>query len=86
MPFKSQEITNIPIPVKDGITLFPGKISRNLLFEPMGSHAYWLEDEDDVVIFDSKCGKKIAEMIKSHILSRRNDRKQYFKIYESIGQ
>ena len=54
----------------EGIFLFKGKISRNLLFEPIVSHSYIFEDGDEVLIYDPSCGKKIAKLIEAHIRKR----------------
>jgi glyoxylase-like metal-dependent hydrolase (beta-lactamase superfamily II) len=56
-----------PVTLREGIIQFPGKISRNLLLEPMVSHTYLLEDGEQVLIFDPSCGKKIARQIEAHI-------------------
>lgn len=60
-----------PTIVRSGIVQFQGKISRNLLLDPMISHTYFLEDDDEIIIFDPSCGKKIAKAIEAHILQRR---------------
>jgi glyoxylase-like metal-dependent hydrolase (beta-lactamase superfamily II) len=57
--------------IRSGIVQFRGKISRNLLFESMVSHSYFLEDGDEIIIFDPSCGKKIAKAIEAHIRERR---------------
>ena len=46
--------------VRDGIVLFQGSISTNVLIKPMVSNAYLLEDGDEIVLFDPSCGKEIA--------------------------
>jgi glyoxylase-like metal-dependent hydrolase (beta-lactamase superfamily II) len=57
--------------VRDGIVLFKGKTSRNLLLHPMVSNAYFLEDGDEVILFDPSCGKEIAKRIEGYIHKRR---------------
>jgi len=59
-----------PIVVKDGITLFKGKFSRNLLFEPIVSNVYLLDDGDEAIIFDPSCGKKMATIVEAYIKNR----------------
>lgn len=58
------------IEIRKGIVLFKGKISRNLMFEPITSNTYILEDGDEITIFDPSCGKDIAKRIEAYILSR----------------
>lgn len=58
------------VEVRKGITLFKGKIPHNLLFEPIISNTYFLEDGDEATIFDPSCGKDIAKRIESYIRSR----------------
>ena len=60
-----------PIKIKNGIVLFAGKMSRHLMLEPIVSNTYFLEDDDEMLIFDPSCGKKIAKSVESHILNRR---------------
>lgn len=60
-----------PVTFRNGIVQFPGKISRNLLLEPMVSHTYLLEDGEQVLIFDPSCGKEIARQIEAHIRKKR---------------
>ena len=59
-----------PIKIRDGIILFNGKFSRNLMFEPIVSNLYFLEDGEEVIIFDPSCGKKIAKRVETYIQSR----------------
>jgi metal-dependent hydrolase (beta-lactamase superfamily II) len=56
--------------IRSGIVLFKGRISRNLMLEPMVSHNYFIEDRDEVIIFDPSCGEEIAKRIEVHIRSR----------------
>ena len=49
--------------IRDGIIMFKGKFSRNLLFDPVVSNTYFLENGDELIIFDPSCGKKIAKRI-----------------------
>ena len=60
-----------PMKIRDGIVLFAGKMSRHLMLEPIISNTYFLEDEDEMFIFDPSCGKKIAKSVKSHMRNRR---------------
>jgi len=53
-----------------GIVLFKGKISRHLMLHPMVSHTYFIEDGDEVIIFDPSCGKEIAKRVETHIRDR----------------
>jgi glyoxylase-like metal-dependent hydrolase (beta-lactamase superfamily II) len=56
--------------IRNGIEMFEGMISHNLLLKPMVSNAYLLEDGDEVILFDPSCGNNIAKMIKSFIYER----------------
>jgi glyoxylase-like metal-dependent hydrolase (beta-lactamase superfamily II) len=60
-----------PMKIKDGIVLFAGKMSRHLMLEPIVSNTYFLENDDEVLIFDPSCGKKIAKSVEYHMRSRR---------------
>jgi hypothetical protein len=40
------------VEVRKGIILFKGKISRNLMVEPITSNTYILEDGDEITIFE----------------------------------
>ena len=62
-----------PQQVREGILLFEGKISRNLMMDPMVSHTYFLEDDDQVILFDPSCGKNIGKRLEEHIRARRAD-------------
>ena len=57
--------------IRDGILLFEGKISRNLMVDPMVSHTYFLEDRDQVIVFDPSCGRNIGRRVEEHIQRRR---------------
>jgi glyoxylase-like metal-dependent hydrolase (beta-lactamase superfamily II) len=61
-----------PQQIREGILLFPGKISRNLMVDPMVSHTYFLEDGDQVILFDPSCGKSIGRRLEAHIRRRRS--------------
>ena len=74
-----------PIEIREGITLFEGKISRNLLFEPIVSHTYFLEDTDEVIIFDPSCGKNIAKRIEKYIRKRHKDKVEWKKAFILAG-
>ncbi|OGR23082.1 MAG: hypothetical protein A2277_06485 [Desulfobacterales bacterium RIFOXYA12_FULL_46_15] len=64
---------NEAIHIQNGITIIPGQLSRNLLFEPMVSNCYIIEDRDDVIIFDPACGEKTARLTKAHIRKRQQE-------------
>jgi len=59
--------------IRKGITMVPGTISRNLLFLPMVSSVYILEDGGDIIIFDPSCGKKIGRAVESYIKKRKDE-------------
>ncbi|MCD6585605.1 MAG: hypothetical protein J7K96_07580, partial [Desulfobacteraceae bacterium] len=61
----------VPKKIRDGIVLFSGKMSRHLMLEPIVSNTYFLEDKDEMFIFDPSCGKKIAKSVESHMRTRR---------------
>ena len=67
------------IDIRSGIVLFKGKISRHLMLDPMVSHTYFLEDGDEVIIFDPSCGKKIAKRIEAHIRNRLEAKAEWMK-------
>ena len=62
-----------PMKIRDGIVLFAGKISRHLMLEPIVSNTYFLEDDDEMLIFDPSCGRKIAQSVESHMRKRHQD-------------
>jgi glyoxylase-like metal-dependent hydrolase (beta-lactamase superfamily II) len=64
MRIVAEEVTN-------GIVMFHGKISRNLLLEPMVSSVYFLEKDDEAIVFDPSCGRWIAKQVEAHILKRK---------------
>jgi len=74
-----------PIKIREGITLFEGKISRNLLFEPIVSHTYFLEDRNEVIIFDPSCGKNISKRIEKYIRKRHKDKVEWMKAFIIAG-
>lgn len=74
-----------PIEIRSGILLFKGKISRNLLLEPMVSNIYFLEDGVEVVIFDASCGKEIARRIESHIRGRHEVKAEWKRAFIIAG-
>ena len=65
--------------VRDGIVLFQGSISTNVLIKPMVSNAYLLEDGDEIVLFDPSCGKEIAGRIEAHIRKNKGEGRQFKK-------
>ena len=46
-----------PVMLRNGTVQLPGKISPNLLLEPMLGHTYLLEDGGQALIFDPSCGR-----------------------------
>jgi glyoxylase-like metal-dependent hydrolase (beta-lactamase superfamily II) len=56
--------------ITEGIVLFQGKLSHNLLFEPIVSNSYLIDDRDEVIIFDTSCGKKVAKRVETYIQNR----------------
>lgn len=71
--------------VREGITAFEGKMSRNLLFEPIVSHTYFLEDGNEVIIFDPSCGKNIAKRIEAYIHKRHQEKAVWKKGFLIAG-
>ena len=65
--------------VRDRLIMFKGKFSRNLLFDPVVSNAYFIENEDELIIFDPSCGKKIANRIETHIKRRHTEKIEWTK-------
>ncbi len=74
-----------PIEIRRGILLFKGRISRNLLLEPMVSHCYFLEDGDEVIMFDPSYGKQIAKRVEAHIRSRREAKAEWKRSFLIAG-
>ncbi len=74
-----------PVEVRRGIVFFKGAISRNLALEPMISNSYFLEDGDEVIIFDPSCGKEIARRIEDHIRSRREAKAEWKRSFLIAG-
>jgi len=74
-----------PVKIKDGIVLFSGKLSRHLMLEPIVSNAYFLEDGDEIILFDPSCGKNIARRIESHMQDRRRSGAAWKKAYLIAG-
>lgn len=67
------------VKIRDEIVWFQGRISRNLMLDPMVSHAYFVEDGDEAIIFDPSCGQEIAKEIEAHIRSRRKAQAEWRK-------
>ena len=65
--------------VRDGISMFKGKFSRNLLFDSIVSNSYLLENGDELILFDPSCGKKIAKRIENYIKLRRTEQNVWTK-------
>jgi hypothetical protein len=61
--------------VRDDIVFFEGRISNNNILRSMVSNAYFLEDGDEVILFDPSCGKEIAKRIEVYIRKRRRPRR-----------
>jgi glyoxylase-like metal-dependent hydrolase (beta-lactamase superfamily II) len=74
-----------PVKIRNGIVMFEGKISRNLLLDPMVSHTYFLEDGNEVMIFDPSCGKDIARRIEAHIRNRLEAKAEWKKAFIIAG-
>jgi len=74
-----------PQQIRDGIRLFEGKISRNLMVDPMVSHTYFLEDGDQVILFDPSCGKSIGRRVEEHIRRRREASASWNKAFVIAG-
>ena len=68
-----------PVKIRDGIVMFEGKWSRHLLLESMTSSIYFLEDGDELIIFDTSCGKEIAKRVEAHIRNRRKAKAEWKK-------
>jgi len=51
----------------------------------MASHTYFLEDGDEVIIFDPSCGKEIAKRIEAHIRSRLEAKAEWKKAFLIAG-
>ncbi len=71
--------------IRKGIVLFKGKISRNLMFKPITSNTYILEDRDEITIFDPSCGKDIAKRIEAYIRSRLNTKAEWKRAFLIAG-
>jgi len=67
------------VEIRSGIKLFKGRISLNLMLHPMVSHAYFLEDGHEVIIFDPSCGREIAKRIEDYIRRRREAKAEWKK-------
>jgi glyoxylase-like metal-dependent hydrolase (beta-lactamase superfamily II) len=65
--------------IRNDIVVFNGKLSRNLLTEPIVSSSYLLEDGDSVIIFDPSCGRRIARRIEAYIEKRKRERSPWKK-------
>ena len=74
-----------PMEIRSGIVLFKGRISCNLMVQSMVSHTYFLEDGDEVIIFDPSCGKEIAKRIEAHIRSRREAKAEWKRAFLIAG-
>ncbi len=71
--------------VRDDIVFFEGRVSRNLMLRPMVSNAYFLEDGQEVVLFDPSCGNEIAKRIKAYIHKRREDKAEWRRAFLIAG-
>ncbi len=78
-------MTEQPQQVRDGILLFEGKISRNLMVDPMVSHTYFLEDGDQVILFDPSCGRRIGRRVEEHIRRRHRASVSWSKAFVIAG-
>jgi len=59
--------------IREGIVRIEGRISRNLMMETIVSHIYFLEDGEEVIVFDPSCGRKIALKAESYIDQRKRE-------------
>lgn len=71
--------------IRDGIVFFEGNIAGNLLFNPMVSNAYFIEDGEEAILFDPSCGKKIARRIENYIQKRHATGAEWKKSFVIIG-
>jgi glyoxylase-like metal-dependent hydrolase (beta-lactamase superfamily II) len=78
-------MTEKPQQVRDGILRFEGKISRNLMLDPMVSHTYFLEDGEQVILFDPSCGKSIGRRVEEHIRRRRKASASWSRAFVIAG-
>lgn len=74
-----------PTEIRKGIISFEGKISRHLLIEPIVSHTYFLEDENEVLIFDPSCGKNIAKRIETYIHRKHRENVEWKQAFVIAG-
>jgi len=74
-----------PVKIRDGIVMFEGKWSHHLLLESMTSNIYFLEDGDEVIIFDTSCGKEIAKRVEAHIRNRHKAKVEWKKAMVVAG-
>jgi len=74
-----------PQQVREGILLFEGKISFNLMIDPMVSHTYFLEDGGQVILFDPSCGKHIGRRLEEHIRRKRETSASWNKAFVIAG-
>ena len=74
-----------PLEISSGITLFKGKTAQNLMLESMVSNSYFIEDGDQVIVFDPSCGKDIGERIEAHIRRRRSSKAVWRRAFLIAG-
>ena len=60
--------------IDEGLVQVEGSLSRNLLARAIVSSIYLVENGDDLMIFDPSCGRKVARLAESWIISRRKER------------
>lgn len=65
--------------IDEGLVQVEGRLSRNLLCQAIVSSIYIMEDGDDLMIFDPSCGRQVAGLAKSWIVSRREERGSRWK-------
>jgi glyoxylase-like metal-dependent hydrolase (beta-lactamase superfamily II) len=82
---EGDQVNERALEISSGITLFKGNIARNLIVEPMACNAYFLEDGDEVIIFDPSCGKELAGRIEAHIRRRRASQAQWKRAFVIAG-
>jgi glyoxylase-like metal-dependent hydrolase (beta-lactamase superfamily II) len=71
--------------VVEGIVRFEGSISRNMMLETIVSNSYFLQEEEEVIIFDPSCGKKIARRIEESIARSLRDGSSWKRAYVVAG-
>lgn len=71
--------------ISHGIVMFKGRMSRNLMWESIASNIYFLEDEDEVVLFDASSGKETAKRFEAYIRTRLEARAEWKRAFLIAG-